>query len=55
MGADEAGIDGNNLELRKKLIQVPQGISADLIATKYGFSRAELDRFAFESRRASSR
>lgn len=51
MGADEAGIDGHNLELRKKLVQVPQGISADLIATREGFSREELDRFAYESQR----
>lgn len=28
---------------------VPQGISADLIATKYGFSREELDKFALAS------
>ena len=28
---------------------VPQGISADLIATKYGFSREDVDRFAVES------
>jgi acetyl-CoA C-acetyltransferase len=28
---------------------VPQGISADLIATKYGFSRKELDEFAVAS------
>ena len=49
MGSDDAGIDGNNLELRKKLVQVPQGISADLIATKYGFERAELDAFAMRS------
>jgi acetyl-CoA C-acetyltransferase len=49
MGADDAGIDGHNHELRKKLVQVPQGISADLIATREGFTRAELDRFAYES------
>jgi acetyl-CoA C-acetyltransferase len=30
---------------------VPQGISADLIATLEGFSRADLDRFAAESQR----
>ncbi len=30
---------------------VPQGVSADLIATKYGFSRRELDSFAAESQR----
>ena len=51
MGSDEAGIDGNNMELRKKLFQVPQGISADLIATLEGFSRAEVDAFALESQR----
>lgn len=28
---------------------VPQGISADLIASKYGYSRADTDRFAYES------
>ncbi len=30
---------------------VPQGISADLIATKYGFDRSQLDAFAVESHR----
>ena len=30
---------------------VPQGVSADLIATKYGFSRRQLDAFAAESQR----
>lgn len=28
---------------------VPQGISADLIASKYGYSRADVDKFAYES------
>lgn len=28
---------------------VPQGISADLIATKYGFTRRDLDEFAYQS------
>ncbi|MBX3273008.1 MAG: acetyl-CoA C-acetyltransferase [Sandaracinaceae bacterium] len=54
MGADDAGIDGHNLELRKKLVQVPQGISADLIATKWGFSREELDRFSYESQQKAA-
>ncbi|MEZ4335772.1 MAG: acetyl-CoA C-acetyltransferase [Sandaracinaceae bacterium] len=54
MGSDDAGIDGNNLELRKKLIQVPQGISADLIATMEGFSREELDRFALDSQKKAA-
>ena len=51
MGSDEAGIDGHNMVLRKKVFQVPQGISADLIATIEGFSRADVDAFALESQR----
>lgn len=49
IGADGAGIDGNNTHLRQKVFQVPQGISADLIATLEGFSRQDVDRFAAES------
>ncbi|MEC7526260.1 MAG: acetyl-CoA C-acetyltransferase [Myxococcota bacterium] len=49
MGSDDAGIDGNNLSLRKKVVQVPQGISADLIATKWGFTREQVDAFAERS------
>jgi len=49
MGSDGAGIDGNNAHLRKKHFQVPQGISADLIATIEGFSRADADAFALAS------
>ncbi|MCL4126291.1 UNVERIFIED_CONTAM: hypothetical protein GTU68_054503 [Idotea baltica] len=30
---------------------IPQGVSADLIASKYGYSRADLDAFAVESHR----
>jgi acetyl-CoA C-acetyltransferase len=33
---------------------MPQGISADLIATKYGFSRAECDEYAVESQRRTA-
>jgi acetyl-CoA C-acetyltransferase len=33
---------------------MPQGISADLIATKYGFSRDDVDAFAVESQRRAS-
>src|SRR4051794_7696373 len=51
MGSDNAGIDGNNEVLRKKIFQVPQGISADLIATLEKFSRADLDAFAAESQK----
>jgi acetyl-CoA C-acetyltransferase len=49
MGSDEAMIDGLNLKLREKIFQVPQGISADLIATIDGVSREQLDQFAAES------
>jgi len=49
MGSDGAGQDGNNLQLRQRVFQVPQGISADLIATREGFGRAELDAFARRS------
>ncbi|HEX6272349.1 MAG TPA: acetyl-CoA C-acetyltransferase [Polyangiaceae bacterium] len=49
MGSDEGMMDGLNASLRKKLYQVPQGISADLIATMDGMSREELDRFALAS------
>jgi acetyl-CoA C-acetyltransferase len=54
MGADRAGQDGENMTLRGKHFQVPQGISADVIATLYGFSREELDAFALESQRKAA-
>jgi acetyl-CoA C-acetyltransferase len=55
MGSDGGGMDGDNLALRSRVFQVPQGISADLIATLEGMSREELDRFALGSQtRAAS-
>jgi acetyl-CoA C-acetyltransferase len=54
MGADGAMIDGLNLKLRERLFMVPQGISADLIATREGFSRADVDAFAAESQRKAA-
>jgi acetyl-CoA C-acetyltransferase len=52
MGTGSGGaIDGGDLVLRKKVFQVPQGISADLIATIEGFSREDVDKFAAESQR----
>jgi len=54
LGADGAGQDGNNLRLRKKVFQVPQGISADLIATREGFSREDVDAFALASQRKAA-
>ena len=49
MGSDGAGLDGHNRHLREMYPLVPQGISADLIATIEGFSRADCDRFAYQS------
>ena len=54
MGSDGGGIDGNNMTLRGKVFQVPQGISADLIATLEGFSRADLDGVAFRSQQSAA-
>jgi acetyl-CoA C-acetyltransferase len=55
MGSDEAMMDGLNLALRQRIFQVPQGISADLIATLDGTRREELDRFALESQERAAR
>ena len=49
MGADGSGIDGHNPHLLELHPLVPQGISADLIATLEGFSREDCDRFAARS------
>ncbi len=49
MGSDGGGIDGNNMHLRKTVMQVPQGISADLIATLEKLPREELDAWAARS------
>lgn len=54
MGSDGAGIDGNNPTLHKRVIQVPQGISADLIATLEGFTRAEIDAVAVRSQQRTA-
>jgi acetyl-CoA C-acetyltransferase len=49
MGSDGAGIDGHNRHVRELHPLVPQGISADLIATLEGFTREDVDRFALRS------
>jgi acetyl-CoA C-acetyltransferase len=54
MGSDGSGLDGNNPHLRRRHFQVPQGISADLIATLEGFSREDLDRFALASQQKAA-
>lgn len=54
MGSDGAMIDGLNMRLRERVAMVPQGISADLIATLEGFTRDDLDAFAAESQRKAA-
>jgi acetyl-CoA C-acetyltransferase len=50
MGSDCDGqLDGKNMKLRETIAMVPQGISADLIATMEGFTREDVDTFAAES------
>ncbi|MET0726791.1 MAG: acetyl-CoA C-acetyltransferase [Acidimicrobiales bacterium] len=49
--AGSVTIDGGNPDFRARFPTVPQGISADLIATIEGFSREECDAFAAESQR----
>ncbi|WP_234736087.1 acetyl-CoA C-acetyltransferase [Tellurirhabdus bombi] len=49
------GSDGGALFMNPQIVArhhiVPQGISADLLATKYGYSRSDVDAFAAESYR----
>jgi acetyl-CoA C-acetyltransferase len=49
MGADKSGLDGHNPALRELHPLVPQGISADLIATCEGFTRDDCDQWAASS------
>ncbi len=51
MGADQSGLDGHNRHLRELHALVPQGVSADVIATLDGFSREDCDRFAVDSQK----
>ena len=51
MGADKAGMSGHNAHLQDLHPMVPQGISADLIASLEGFGRTDVDGFAAESQR----
>jgi acetyl-CoA C-acetyltransferase len=55
MGSDGGSMDGNNMRLRSRVFQVPQGISADLIATLEGFSREQLDALALKSQKNAAR
>jgi len=54
IGADGAGQDGGNLHLRQRVFQVPQGISADLLASLYRITRNEVDGYALSSQRRAA-
>ncbi len=54
MGADGFAIAVDPY-LAMKSYFVPQGIGADLIATRYGFSRDDVDAYAVESQRRAAR
>ncbi len=54
IGADGGGTDGGNTHLRQRVFQVPQGISADLIATRERIARETLDAFALESQQRAA-
>jgi acetyl-CoA C-acetyltransferase len=49
------GAWATNPEIAMKSYFTPQGIGADLIATKYGFSRDDVDAFAVESQKRAAR
>ncbi|HBD90161.1 MAG TPA: acetyl-CoA C-acetyltransferase [Gemmobacter sp.] len=53
MGSDGAAI-AVDPALAMKTHFVPQGIAADIIATEYGFTRAQADAFAVESQRRAA-
>jgi acetyl-CoA C-acetyltransferase len=55
MGSDDSMLDGLNMKLRQRVTMVPQGISADLIATLEGFTRDDVDAFARVSQARAAR
>lgn len=54
MGSD-GGAWPTDPSIALKAYFVPQGISADLIATKYGFSRTDVDSYAVESHKRAAK
>jgi acetyl-CoA C-acetyltransferase len=54
MGSDGVGAMADP-QLMFQEYMVPQGISADLIATKYGYSRDDVDAYAVESQKRAKR
>jgi len=53
MGSDSGAMHADPA-IAYKTYFVPQGIGADLIATKYGFSREDVDAYAVESQRRAA-
>ncbi len=53
MGSDSGAMHADPAFAYKSYF-VPQGIAADLIATKYGFSREDVDAYAVESQRRAA-
>ena len=54
VGADGAGIPFGPRMVERYPNLVPQGISAELIAEKWGITREELDAFAVESQQRAA-
>jgi len=54
MGADDPGRDGGNPRLRDRHPPMPQGVSADVIATLEGITREDVDAFALASQRRAA-
>ncbi|WP_407661446.1 acetyl-CoA C-acetyltransferase [Frankia nepalensis] len=54
LAAGSVTIDGHNPAFRERYATVPQGVSADLIATLEGFGRRDVDAFAAESQRRAA-
>lgn len=59
MSRVKIGLDGGAIAMDPTVAVpghfVPQGISADLIATKYGYSRNDADKFALESQKRAAK
>ncbi len=54
LAAGSVTIDGGNPAFRERFPTVPQGISADLIATIEGLTRTDVDTYAAESQRRAA-
>lgn len=53
MGSDSGAMHADP-SIASKIYFVPQGIGADLIATKWGFSRDDVDQYAIESQKRAA-